>query len=259
MNMHRVSRYTRSLQVSSRWIASLFCLATTTRLDSRSFRTIARISSCILFERETPKIRRTVAISPFERKQFALDAPSVLVTLNYDVIIFFIARLVAKGAKAINDRGNARCGRVFRHANSPDRAAVAFSLRHPALDVVAGSRVLTLNSARERRMAKVIIGAHAAYVSRFVELIKPRPTIPLALHCSFIRFIASPDTLDDCRSPVFQFNTIKEHSYIKSALLLRNYSSCSVARDNRFKILHTNRMLEEICAHLTNILFISYM
>lgn len=39
---------------------------------------------------------------------------------------------------------------------------------------------LTLNSAHERRMVEVIIGAHAAYVGRFVELVKPRPTISFA-------------------------------------------------------------------------------
>jgi len=105
-------------------------------------------------------------------------------------IIFFIFEVVAK---AINAYGNARCGRVFRYANSRPRDHRFFP---SPPGTRRSSRVLTLNSARERRMAEVIIGAYAAYVSRFVELIKPRPTNLPHFPPSSIRFIALLATLN---------------------------------------------------------------
>lgn len=58
-------------------------------------------------------------------------------------------------------------------------AAAAFS---PVASTRRRGCVLTLNSAHERRIVEVIIGAYAAYVSRFVELVKPRPTILFAFY-----------------------------------------------------------------------------
>lgn len=86
-------------------------------------------------------------------------------------LLSFIASAINVRAR-VQTRGNAKRSRVFRSLSPPPPLIVATRRR---------SRMCTgplIAPAGERCMAKVLIGAYmVAYVSRFVELVKPRPTI----------------------------------------------------------------------------------
>jgi len=88
--------------------------------------------------------------------------------------------------------------------------AITFSLHHPTLDVV----VLTLNSARERRMAEVIIEAYAACVSRFVKLITATYDLT-RFSSSFIHFIAISTILRDCLYIMFKLYIKRAYIYAR--------------------------------------------